>query len=525
MFESRGIGHGQSSPRQADPEQTGRIGWRRLLHPKLWSWIAAIAVIATLVAVVALQSLWRTAQVTEGSTILADNLEHVQQLILAENNRVAASGQEWVSIAIMLPIRPAAGEPNTQVGALHQLQGAYLAQYWSNNPNGNDEFGSSKPLIKLLIADTGHNGQDWPDTVEQLADMADPRSNEHLVAVSGISHSTKATQDAVDQLAVHNIPMVSSTITATNLAAPGLFRVSPSNSDQAAAIIQYLKGTTEWRSASAAVPLKAYLVQDTADEDTYSDDLGNQYRQAFPNDDAHTLLAAQGDFDSSKSAAGNALAGQISTICAIRPRVVFFAGRSDGLRTLLSNLAARPCADAPITVVSGDDASELAAPLPDDTHPLWIDEGGGVQVLYTALASPQTWQSHPRSASPTTVLRFGQCTNCFAALFPDPLGDGAAIMAHDAMLTAVTAARNVTSQQNPRPTADALVNGLYQINATQPVPGASGWIYFQHEAGGTDVIPHNKAVPIMQLHPNGTATEVALSSNSGTPPTGPQPPR
>lgn len=518
MVEGRAIDHGQGRPGRKNP-----ISLRRPLNPKLWSWIAAVAVIAGLVAVVALLGQWRTVQVTDGSGVLADNLEHVQKLILTENNRVTASGQEWVSIAVMLRISPPADEANAQAGVLHQLQGAYLAQYWSNNPNGDDEFGSSRPLIKLLIADTGYNGQDWPDTVEQLVDMADPESSEHLVAVSGISHSTKATQDAADQLALHNIPMVGSTITATNLAAPGLFRVSPSNSDQAAAMIEYLKGTEQWRSASAAEPLKAYLVQDMADEDTYSDDLGNQYRLAFPNDAAHTLLATEGVFDSSKSAAGNALAGQISTICAIRPKVVFFAGRGEGLRNLLRDLAARPCTDAPVTVVSGDDASNLAAPLPADAHPLWVDDSANVRVLYTALASPQTWQNYPTSVAPTTVIRFGRCASCFAALFPDPLGDGGAIMAHDAVLTAVTAARNVASQQNPRPTADALVNGLYQINATQPVPGASGWIYFQHEPGGTDVIPYNKAVPIMQLHPDGTATQVALSSNSGNPPAGPQP--
>ncbi|MGH3915893.1 MAG: ABC transporter substrate-binding protein [Pseudonocardiaceae bacterium] len=475
--------------------------------------------------VLALQGLGSTGQVTDGRKVFADNLEHVQKLIVAENDRVTNSGQEWVSIAVMLRLSPAEGEVNTEVGTLHQLQGAYLAQYWSNNPNGNGEFGTSRPLIKVIIADIGHNGQDWPDTVERLVDMADPESDERLVAVSGISHSTKSTQEAVDQLALHNIPMVGSTITATTLAAPGLFRVSPTNRDESAAMIEYLKGTEEWRSASAAEPLKAYLVQDRAGEDTYSDDLGKQYRQIFPNDNAHTLLAAQGDFDSSKSAAGNALAGQISTICAIRPKVVFFAGRSDGLRTLLSNLAARPCTDAPLTIVSGHEASSLSAPLPHDAHPLWVDDSANFRVLYTALASPQTWRNHPRSASPATVIRFGQCPHCFATLFPDSLADGSAIMAHDAVLTAVTAARNVTSPQTPRPVADALVNGLYQINATQPVPGASGWIYFQHEAGGTDVIPHYKAVPIMQLYPDGTATEIALSSRFGTPPVGPQLPR
>lgn len=76
-----------------------------------------------------------------------------------------------------------------------------------------------------------------------------------------------------------------------------------------------------------------------------------------------------------------------------------------------------------------------------------------------------------------------------------------------------------------QPTANALVNGLYQINATNPVGGASGGIYFQREPDIPDGAPFNKAIPIMQLHPDGTSAEVGLSSRSGRPPAGPESPR
>lgn len=202
-------------------------------------------------------------------------------------------------------------------------------------------------------------------------------------------------------------------------------------------------------------------------------------------------------------------------ICTIRPRVVFFAGRSDGLRTFLGKLSARPCTDTPITVVTGDGANNLN--YRTNAIPLWLGNSANLDVFYTALASPQTWQNYRESISPATVVRFGQCTNCFDRLFTEPYDDGDAIMSHDAMLVAVAAARNVASQEEPRPPASALINGFYQITAAKPVPGASGWIYFQREAGTPDGVPYHKAIPIMRLHQDGAATAVALSSRSGTP--------
>jgi hypothetical protein len=463
-------------------------------------------------------------RVTDGSDLFADSLREVQGLIFDENERVISSGRPWVSIAVMLPIRTTDDARNTPEDARRHLQGAYLAQYWSNHPNGDDKFGDNAPLIRILIADTGREGNEWRDTVTQLGKMAKPENDERLVAVTGLGLSTDTTQQAVNALANEGVAMVGSVITATELDAPGLFRVAPTNSDEAAALMNHLKTTPAWKSASATTPYKAYLVQDRAGDDTYVQDLGRQYRQVFPNDDAHTLLKAQGDYDSQKEGAGNAIDAQIDTICSIQPappRVIFFAGRSDGLRTFLRALSARHCSDTPITVVTGDGANNLNAPV---AEPLWVD-GVKVDIFYTALASPATWQNNPAAVSRDTVRRFGQCANCFATLFSEPFDEGDAIMSHDAVLTAVTATRNVASQQNPRPGADAIPNGLYQINATNPVPGASGWIYFQREDGIPDGVPYNKAVPIVQLHSNGTASQEAMSSRSGEPPTGPEPPR
>lgn len=509
---------------QSRHEQVAPIYPPRPWHRKSRTWIAVTAVVALLTAAVLVWGPWRTVRVTDGGEVLAENLAFVQKLIHDENNRVTDSGRPWVSIALMLPIHPATGKSNTPAWVLHHIQGAYLAQYWSNHPHS-DEFGDELPLIRLLLADIGPEGQDWHDTVAQLVNLADPEDGEHLVAVTGLGQSTLETQAAVDELSRHHIPMVGSIITATTLAADGLVRVSPSNSDEAAAAIAFLRTTETWQIASPTAPYTAYLVQDKDKANIYSKDLGREYREQFPNDSAHNLSPVEGNFDSSQPGVDTALEHLRTEICAIRPRVVLFTGRSSALRTFVEKLAGRYCTDTSITIVSGDSARNLATPVMANENPLWVDDDANLDVLFTALASPRTWTNYPSSVSARTVFRFQHCTHCFEKLFSEQLDDGNAIVSYDAVLTAVTAARKVASEQNPQPTAGALINGLYQITASDPVPGASGWIYFQRDTDVSDVVPYNKAVPIMQLHPDGTATELALSSRLGRPPSRPEPPR
>ncbi|MGH4023684.1 MAG: hypothetical protein ACRDRV_03775 [Pseudonocardiaceae bacterium] len=482
-----------------------------------------MAVVAVLVAGLLWWCPWCTVRVTDGSDLLDDELELVESLIRKENDRVTNSGQEWVSVAVMLPIHPEA-EPTAPVRIIHQLQGSYLGQYWFNHPSGDDsQFGSDRPLIRLLIADTGYRGEDWPDTVAQLVDMARPGSDARLVAVTGLDQSTTATQAAVNELARHQIPMIGSLITATDLAAEGLFRVTPTNSDEALAMIRYLQQRDDWKLASAAQPYTAYRIQDRARADTYAQDLGKKYNEAFPRDQAHILSPIPGEFDSRKPAAGNALRSEVSVICADHPTVVFFAGRSGDLRTFLRHLSGRsqPCADTPITVVTGDAASDLSAQRnnPQKNLPLWGD-GANVTVYYTTLASPLAWKDeYSEYISSEVVTRFVEGNRSYQALFPnDPLEDGQAIMSHDAVITAATAAGNAISQQDQRPVPEALSNGLFQIKGNGKVSGASGFIDFQNDEDLPDGVPYNKTIPIMRLLPDGTTTLVGLSSRLGTPP-------
>jgi hypothetical protein len=478
--------------------------------------LAAGVMVAAIILVIMVLEPWRTTRVTDGSEIFADYLDRVERLILAENKSVDNSGQQFVSIAFMMPIRRDENDPVSDEAVLHQLQGAYLAQYWSNHPDGRPEFGSSRPLIKLLLADSGPLGTAWKSTVDQLRDQA---GREHLVAVAGLGFSLTATQEAVTALDSAEIAMVASVLTSNGITARNLWRIAPTNSDQAAAILKYIETTPEWKSATRENPYTAYLVQDKAARENYSADLGKAYRELFPADDAHRLLSAQGEFDSSKPAAGNALDAQVNMTCAIRPQAVLFAGRSRELELLVRALAGRWCAhDIPVTIVTGDDTADLSVPSGPHRNLLWQDQEN-IRVFYSTYATPLTWEKHPDFAPESVLKKFGNCPQCFQGLFSDPLDDGYAIMSYDAVVTAVKAAQGVASPANNfMPPADALPNGFYKINSANPVPGVSGLICYQGEEGGSGHVPFNKAVPIMQLNPDGQSVLVALSSRLGAPP-------
>ncbi|KAA2266588.1 amino acid ABC transporter substrate-binding protein [Solihabitans fulvus] len=494
---------------------------RRPLHRRPLPWVA-VGVLVLLVIGLLVWAPWRqpTVRVTDGGDVLADYLGDVSGRIRDENRSLPDGN--FVSVAFMIAIRTPADDINGQSAILHELEGAFLAQHWANHPDGTAAFATDRPLVKLLVADTGFKGTDWSETVAQLVRAV---GEQHLVAVAGLGSSTTQTQAAVDELARNKIPMIGAVVTSAKLAAAGLVRVAPTDHNETDAMVNYLRGTQAWRDAADPKSYLAYLIQDKAENDTYAADLAQSYRKSFGegdqgNDRVHVLLQdEQGLYDGSQPAAGNALSRQADTVCVIRPRVVLFAGRSQDVQTFVADLAGRRCADAPITVVTGDDVDHLNIPRPPGAGPLWVEQNSGIEVVYTALASPQTWQLDQDAVSRSTVARFATCVGCFLHYFADPKGldDGHAIMAHDSVLTAVTAARNVVSQTNPTPPpAAALTNGLYSIDAQHAVPGASGYIYFQGSTNGQDGVPASKLVPILKLNPDGSATEQGLSSGTGT---------
>ncbi|MCG8919933.1 ABC transporter substrate-binding protein [Actinokineospora sp. PR83] len=505
------------SDRYLDNPAAHPIARRRSFWRRRWWVPAAVGLLvagAVTAVVVAEDDL-----VTDGSVVFADHLADVEARILAENEAVVAADPNHLTIAYAAPMR-GGDDMFSEENIRHQVQGAYLAQFWANHPDGGDRFGQDRPLVKLLLADTGVAGADWERTAAELADAV---TDDHLVAVAGLGASIDTTQSLVDALDALGVPMVSSVITSSRITGDRLRRVAPSNADEAAAAVAYLTSTPRWKQATPDRPYTAYLVQDRNPTDSYAIDLGTSYRSSFPTNGVQRLAQTQVEFTGNNAATGTVLERLVSQVCSLDPPAdaILFAGRSQALTVMMGKLNQRSCVDRPITVVTGDDVNVLAPKKPGES-PLWGDTN--LDLVYTGLATTSSWLRATGAVPRATLDRFAGCDHCFAALFKDSLDDGQALMAHDALMVTATAAHNAydTDRTSSVLTPADVDNGFHTITSNARVPGASGWIYYEPGPGSQDGVPTDKAIPIMRMNPDQTSEQIDLSSRTGTP-AGPTP--
>ncbi len=439
---------------------------------------------------------------TDGSYAFSRDLAPVFNLIHQENQQVAQAaaspgGPPAVSVVYLMTMVPEAGLTTTTDSIRHELQGAYTAQWEANHSHGQGDT----PKIRLLLAQTGDSQEERDFTLGQIEAR---RAKDDIVAVAGLGTSTTSARTTIERLTRNNIAAFGSVLTSDALAGiPGLARVAPPNSDEAAAAAKYVQG--------AYPKAKVLLVQDRRSDDLYTGTLATSFQSAYPKDQQ---VAQPMYYDSSKSGVATYFRQAMANVCLDSPQVIYFAGRGVDLPDFLGPLANRPCASDPVTVVSGDDASlvERSSGIGEVKGDL---KRGNIKLVYTGLAHPEAWSLRPQSFSQAAIAPFlhgGQ----YDITFPrEPLADGQAIMGYDAVLTAVTAARAAAAGPtgvNPVTGSDVLqmMQGLHGQNA---VSGASGLISLDPDGG-----PRNKAIPIVELMADGSVHTVAVSSRNGTPP-------
>jgi hypothetical protein len=476
--------------------------WRR--HPRLTVVLLAVVLAAAGgVAYATRPQPVAPVYLTDGSHVFNPGLAQVEDLIHRENDRVAATGQPYVSVAFLATMDPVPDVDANDLNSMkHELQGAYLAQFTANHPSGKPQ----PPLVRLLLVDAGSREANWRDSVRAIQGAI--TGSDHLVAVTGLGISISNTTNLVRTLAARHVAMVGATLTADSFdGVPGMVRVAPTNSQEAVASVQYLN-----RDQKVPSGANVLLVQDQNASDTYAKSLGTAFTRALHETNAKALhlVSPTMVYDSTYPDAPTILGANAQRVCGTNARVVYFAGRGNDLQGFLAGLAARSCTGTPLTVVSGDDASQLAG------RQLWLGNGANLTAVFTTLANPDVWQHQPAAVSGATVARFGECSTCYRGLFPnDSLDDGVAIMAHDAVLTAVVAARQVVAYVSPNvprlPSTGAVAQALYQVS----VPGASGYLCFDAAHS-----PVDKAIPIMSADQHGRLSYLALSSASGNPPSG-----
>ncbi len=439
---------------------------------------------------------------TDGSYPFSPDLAGLFGLIHAENDRVAKAasapgGAPWVGVVYLMSMVPGTGSTNTADSIKHELEGAYTAQREANHSHAQGD----SPQIRLLLAHTGQTAQQRDFVLGQITAH---RAADRIVAVAGLGTSTAATRSSIESLTKQDLAAFGSVITADNLTGiPGLVRVSPPNSDEAAAAAKYL--------LKAYPKAKVLLVQDTRSDDLYTSTLATSFSTTYPK----PLLVSQPmQYDSSKSDVSTYFTQQMANVCLDRPKVIYFAGRGIDLPRFLAPLSHRSCDDTPLTVISGDDASQVeqSAGVGEVKQALKL---GKIKLLYTGLAHPGAWALRPSSFDRTAIAPF-RTGGRFVAVFPhEPLDDGQAIMGYDAMLTAVTAIRTAASGSTgaDHVTGQDVVQMLTLLYGARAVSGASGLISLDASGG-----PRDKAIPIVGLSPDGSVHTVDVSSRDGNPP-------
>ena len=436
-----------------------------------------------------------------------DGLREVTQAVGRENATLKSG--EYATVALLLPLTSTDKGFATKV--LHEVQGAYLAQYRANH-DSNDR----KPKIRLVLANTGKGSARWRTAVNQLLTMTD--APDRLRAVSGIATSNKEMKDAVAELTGHDIAVVGTTITADDLANdattepfPGLARVSPTNSDEADALTKF----------SRADPRKSILVEDKLKNDYYTATLKNAFTRLLKDQTRNEPQQFTSPDDPTEDGSTSNTFKRITTVlCDSSVESVFFAGRHTQLRQFVNELGERGCQDRAFTILTGDEASYLG----DDDK---LDHDAlkrKVTVRYASLAHPDAWRPGGPAVIPATggnpedyrtftdllTLASGKDAGPIGPDGPASLTDGQAIIAYDAMTTAVAGIRDAAGDTGKIPEPVEVGRQWPQMKGSLRVNGASGWICLDNHGN-----PYNKAVPIVELTPEGAQRLVEIAWPKG----------
>ncbi|MGW6567869.1 ABC transporter substrate-binding protein [Streptomyces sp. NPDC054975] len=423
--------------------------------------------------------------------------------LIRDENRTLKSG-EYATVALLLPLTSTDGGMREKV--LHEIQGAYARQYRANH-----ESNSETPKIRLVLANTGKGNAHWRTTVDQLKTMTG--GDDRLRAVSGVATSSTEIRQAVTELTGAGIAVVGTTITADDIANgpgpgknryPGLARVSPTNGDEAKALAHF----GEVKAA------KALLVQDTRTGDHYTDTLKAAFSASLKGAPYEPQLFTSPADPTEEGTTANTFRQITHLICDTKAETVFFAGRHTQLRQFINALGGRGCAERPFTILTGDEGSYLGADKKLNRAALKAK----LTVRYASLAHPDAWKPAGGRPVPTT----GGSTAAYetfvadiarASKKPVPLADGQAIVAYDAMATAVHAIRQATPQGAQYPELADVVTQWPQVKGSLRVDGASGWICLDNYGN-----PFNKAVPIVELAEDGSQRFVQIAWPEGRPP-------
>ena len=181
--------------------------------------------------------------------------------------------------------------------------------------------------------------------------------------------------------------------------------------------------------------------------------------------------------------------------------MVFYAGRVADFRAFVEALRSRSCRSTPLAVVVGATGFDAAR-----AYEKLIEEAD-LTVVYATSADAPTWTA----AGAGTPVGFAPFLQQFRERgFDDrSLGDGYAIMYHDAVASAAVAIR-LAAQSDRIPNARDVDTQFGNVALGFPVYGASGTLSF---AASPDGRARGKLIPLRQI---GLTTPVRLPADRCT---------
>ncbi|MFE5854694.1 ABC transporter substrate-binding protein [Streptomyces sp. NPDC056500] len=460
----------------------------------------------------------------------------VTQAIAAENRRITANDQPYVTVAMMLPLQPQPEGERNQLRS--EIQGAYLAQYRANREE-------KTPLLRLVLANPGKDYRQHNKVVDQLARMTGDKKD-NLRAVTGFNLSLDTTRAAIQRLTADlRIPVLISRASADELAGPALphgaaratrpVRVIADNSAQAAALADFHGDLADEDTV---------LVKDIRPDDIYVESLARAFtrKESGPPGAKDQEFLAPSVNEAGDTANDFTIIGH--NICQSPAKVVYFAGRPVHLRLFMLQLAEVPCHGKRYTIVSGSGAATLDRYMrPDDWKKLQSDaaQEPTVTLRYAAPAHPAAWdralehwekqRTGQTGRKPTAAERPAYLTEPLAELTklrdlidegagdigPIELADSRTMLVHDGVRTISEAVFLANSQtKNTLPALDRVAAQWSRLESAHRVTGTSGWICLTN-AGN----PYNKPVAVVELAP---ATRRLDFIGLGWPEGKPQPP-
>ncbi|QNP74667.1 ABC transporter substrate-binding protein [Streptomyces roseirectus] len=420
--------------------------------------------------------------VSDGGHVYISELAKVSRSIKTLNDEVTGGDKPYATVALMIPMTPAAGDKADRDQILREVQGAYLAQYRANKVDDSD-IG-----LRLVLANPGRGLDHGRQVADWLGELT--RTDDRLRVVFGFNLSTRQNADTIGYLTKDKgIPVVGGPITATDLANdasgryPGLVKVVPSNRDQAQALSHYLGGDRS----------RTFLIQDENSDDLYSRSLRDAFQEV-------TRGAAGGPetYDAAKVLYRD-FRQMVGNVCDSRATTVYFAGRPPALADLIRALGDRGCAERPIRVVTVSGASTIT--LDPDLDWGAFTRGAGLTVEYATITHPDAWKAGARGrpatgGSPDDLAKLTDVIARQPGIGAVDLADGRTITMFDA---ATTAYKGIEDRMDDRETVPALADikeSWRRMRGQSKVKGASGWICLR-----SDGTPYDKAVAVVRLVP------------------------